>query len=202
MNMFDFQDYYKQVAANLPDNCRVCEVGVADGESVIFLLQEILKLGKGIERFVLVDNFDYGKYEHLAILTKNLIVSDLRKETLYHHCEIVPYSSLDASCKFPDNYFHHVFLDSSHDYEQTKAEVRLWYRKVVVGRILAGHDYYECDMVKQAVDEVFGDCIYIENIEDKQVYKHIDVRDKLVIQQTGNGSGLWLMKKDWRIILR
>ena len=46
-----------------------------------------------------------------------------------------------------------VFIDASHLYEQTKADIRLWYRKVKDEGILAGHDLNQ-EPVGRAVREV------------------------------------------------
>jgi len=44
--------------------------------------------------------------------------------------------------KFPDNYFDWVYLDSSHQYEQTVKELSLLEKKVKPDGIIAGHDWY------------------------------------------------------------
>jgi cephalosporin hydroxylase len=147
--MFDFKVYYETVAAAMPDNCRVVECGLADGASAIYLAEAILNLGKRIERFVMVDSLDYGGAKQ-----RHTIMSHIIKSGLGSIVEFWDMSSLDASCQFNDGYLHHVFLDSSHLYQQTKAEIRCWYPKLLHNYFLSGHDYTAHAEVKQAVDEL------------------------------------------------
>ncbi len=176
--MFDFSEYYKKIAAQLPDPCRLVECGVANGDSAEFMIKELLRIGKKFT-FYLVDNMDYGGMNQLNDLWKRL--------AQYHeNIIIVPLSSLDASCKFNDHYFDFVFLDSSHTYEQTKAEIRLWFRKVIDGGVLAGHDYSQND-VRNAVNEVAP----------------LPVEDcKLEIIDTEKGYMVWEVRKHYKMSTR
>mgnify|MGYP000989335173 CR=1 FL=1 len=170
--MFDFKDFYDRIAEQLPDKAnRVAEIGVADGDSSVYLANKLHTLGK-LDVFYFIDNFSYGGMNQLNDLWKNIY----RGSELYidSQVEIIPLSSLDASCKFNDHYLDFVFIDSSHTYSQTKAEIRLWYHKVIDGGILAGHDYYSIAEVKQAVDEV-----------------GVNVQ----VEQTRDGNGVWWIKK-------
>jgi len=56
---------------------------------------------------------------------------------------------------FDDSYFDFVYIDDDHSYEITKNSLNLWWNKVRVGGILAGHDYFNEHGfgVIQAVDE-------------------------------------------------
>lgn len=148
--MFDFRTYYDMIAQQLPNGCRVCEVGLANGKSFIYLAEALLNQGKTWERMIGIDNCDYGSKNQANEITNNLLRAGIP------NIEFWDSSSLDASCKFPDGYLDFVFLDSSHAYSQTKAEVRLWIKKMKGGGILAGHDYVSVENpdVKQAIDEV------------------------------------------------
>lgn len=176
--MFDFHEYYSKIARQLPDPCRIAEVGVADGHSAMYLVKELNELGKKFTLY-LIDNMDYGGYNQMNTIWRN--VGHLPG------VEVVPLSSLDASCKFNDHFFDLVFLDSSHEYEQTKAEIRLWFRKVIDGGVLAGHDYYGHVEVKQAVDEVIPDPVEGVGL---QVYN------------TANGYGVWEICKHYKMVTR
>ena len=61
---------------------------------------------------------------------------------------------------FPDGYFDCVFIDTTHTYEQTKAEIIAWEPKVRKGGLLTGHDYGSRRPshrgVSRAVDEIYG----------------------------------------------
>jgi hypothetical protein len=84
--------------------------------------------------------------------------------------------TLVASCRCQDEQFDFVFIDSSHLYENTKAEIRLWLDKIKPGGILAGHDYSDIEPVKQAVDELVPP-------------------EALCTWETTNGHGVWWFEK-------
>lgn len=50
-------------------------------------------------------------------------------------------SSLDAAVEFDDNTFDWVYIDTTHAYELTAAELRAYAPKVKPGGFIAGHDY-------------------------------------------------------------
>ena len=67
--------------------------------------------------------------------------------------------SLNAALHFDEESLGAVFVDSNHSYESAQADIAMWYRKVVKGGIVAGHDFYnrhddwhDCG-VQQAVEE-------------------------------------------------
>lgn len=172
-DMCDFQHFYRNIAERLPDNCRIVEAGVADGHSAIYLAETLADLGKSFHLYM-IDSLAYGGTEQANTIIKNILRSGLGESITF-----LQMSSLDASCKWPDNWAHFVFLDSSHTYEQTKAEIRQWYRKVMFGHILAGHDYNQDGgiEVSRAVDEVFTGIQFQNHVTDK-------------------GLGVWSIKKD------
>lgn len=148
-DLCDFHTYYDWVAGQMPNDCRVIEVGAADGHSAIYLAEALANRNKKFQ-LVIVENMDYGRHGQQNTLLNNIMRSGLAE---YIRLEVL--DSLNASCKFPDNWAHHVFIDASHKYEETKADIRLWHHKVMHGYWLAGHDYNEeAAGVKKAVDEV------------------------------------------------
>lgn len=163
--MCDFRQYYRSIAEKLPDSCRVIEVGVADGHSAIYLAEILADMGKPFHLYM-IDSLAYGGTEQANTIIKNIIRSGLGDSITF-----LQMSSLDASCKYPDNWAHFVFLDSSHSFEQTKAEARLWYRKVMFGQTLAGHDYnIEGGIeVYNAVNEVFTGIEFRNHITEKEL---------------------------------
>ncbi len=171
-DMCDFHDYYRDVARDLPNGARIVEVGVADGHSAIFLAETLHSMGKDFEMY-LVDSMDYGKDEQANTIIRNIIRSGLGDKIT-----LIQKGSLDASCKWPDGWAHYVFIDASHLYEETKADIRLWYRKVMDGFYIAGHDF-NSEGVKMAVTEVF--------VHD---FGKVDIID------TEKNYGVWEIKKD------
>jgi cephalosporin hydroxylase len=177
--MFDFKGYYESIAQSLPQDCRIVEIGVADGKSSIYLAEALANMNKRFH-LTMIDSLDYGHTEQLTEILMNI-----QKSKLSEHIQFLPFDSLKASCKFNDGSLHFVFIDSSHKYEETKAEIRLWYRKLFDGSTLAGHDYFsqENPGVKMAVDEV------------------IPV-DLLETYATENNCGVWAIRKEPHHLIR
>jgi FkbM family methyltransferase len=64
-------------------------------------------------------------------------------------------TSHEAADKFADESLDFIFIDSSHEYEETKAEIQAWFPKLRSGGLLCGHDY--CSYwqgVQKAVNEL------------------------------------------------
>lgn len=169
-DMCDFHSYYRRIAESLPNNSRIIEVGCADGHSGIFMAETMANLNKKFE-LVMVENMDYGKEEQQNTLLVNIIKSGLAS-----NIRLISKDSLNASCKFPDNWAQFIFIDASHKYEETKADIRLWHRKVQHGFYLAGHDMNE-EEGKGVWDAV------------KEVYPQAD------IIETEKKLGVWQIKK-------
>lgn len=190
--MFDFQDFYCRMADTVPDVCRIAEVGVANGASAIYLAETLLDLKKSF-RFVLIDSLAYGGADQLNELLRNVGAAGLGGVV-----EILPKDSLTASCQFPDNYFDFVFIDASHKYEETKADIRLWWQKVKPGAILAGHDYNDDEgkWVKQAVDEV------IPKEFINALGQELEQAERVLwTEETPSKYGLWYVQRNPRFKL-
>lgn len=168
--MSDFEYFYTMVAENrMPRDAYIAELGVSDGRSVILMASLMSKLEKPCNIWA-VDNFSYGL--DLQRKTFETNVKNSGETTI----TTMDMETLVASCRSQDEQFDFVFIDSSHLYEMTKAEIRLWIHKVKAGGILAGHDYSDNEEVKRAVDELIPPEI-------------------LHIVETPYGHGVWWMQK-------
>lgn len=174
--MFDFPSFYNWVADVTRPNkngiANIAEVGVADGKSAIFLAEAFANRGKEF-RLRMIDNLDYGNSEQLYEIIKNV-----QRSGLGEHIEIQPYESVFAANKLPNELMHFVFIDASHKYEETKADIRAWWDKIMSDGILAGHDFLsdENPGVSKAVREVIPEPF-------------------LRSEQTDKGYGVWYIKK-------
>lgn len=144
--MFDYEHFYASIAAAMPDNCILAEIGVANGKSLLYLARCLQQLDKDFTIHA-IDNMDYGGDFQVKTILNNIAASGFEKQIVLHRKD-----SLCASRLFPDQYFDFVFIDASHDYEHVKADIRLWQHKVKPTGILAGHDS-EMDVVMKAVVE-------------------------------------------------
>jgi predicted O-methyltransferase YrrM len=189
--MFDFQDFYVKMAGKLQSGCTIAEVGLAAGTSAMFLAETLLNQGKKFT-FHWIDNLAYGGPDQLNDILGHIGAADLAGRV-----QILPLDSLSASCRFPDRHFDFVFIDASHKYEETKADIRLWYRKIKEGGILAGHDYNEYPEVKAAVDEVIPVDVTRTDIPDR-VFQPERVLWTLPTKQN---HGIWGLRKKWYVNL-
>ncbi len=184
--MFDFEEFYRSVALRVPPVVRVAEVGVAEGASLLFLAQCLRDNGREFQ-ITAIDSMAYGGFTQYGQLTANIHHSGLGE-----FIKVLPVGSLDASCYFPDGLFDFVFIDSSHTYEQTKAEIRLWWRKVKDGGLLAGHDYHTCEQVRRAVDEVIPKEAKRPPLADGRPFPAEPI---LETYPTEKGFGVWAVTK-------
>jgi len=66
-------------------------------------------------------------------------------------------SSVKAAKDYKDEFFDYVYIDASHDYENTINDIKVWYPKVKFGGMLAGHDWC-LEGVSKAVREFMEGC--------------------------------------------
>lgn len=190
--MFDFKSWYDFVAKELPNNCRIVEVGIADSASSTYLAEAILNLGKTIDKFYWVDNFSYGKFEQLSTVYRHLIKSGLGE-----YVEIIPTDSIKASKMFNGNSLDLVFLDSSHEYIPTLKEIKAWYPLLKDNCILAGHDITseENKGVSRAVTKLLPYQITRKDINEPTHFQEFEPEQFLNIWETERNLGVWWCRK-------
>lgn len=188
--MCDFAPFYNSLASDLPDNAVIAEVGVADGYSALYLAHWLDRIGKNFTLYM-IDNMDYGGAEQMNTLMRHITKSGFSDRII-----LFPYNSLDASCKFPDNHFDFVFIDASHKYEETKADIRLWYHKVKEDCWLAGHDYF-MEEVNKAVNEVIPETFTRATLYDELglIQQKFKPKPCRYVHNTAKNLGVWAVKK-------
>lgn len=120
-----------------------CELGVFKGDFSDILLQT-----NKFAKLYLVDLF-YGNIQSGDTYGNNVEVKN--GEQLYNFVSqkfknnskvvIVKQDSISFLKEFPDEYFDFIYIDTTHQYEQTKKELNLAFKKVKTNGIIAGHDY-------------------------------------------------------------
>lgn len=188
--MFDFSSFYSRMAKELPNNCRLVEVGIANGDSMLFLAQQLYSLGKDFKIYG-VDSMQYGQYEQMKEIYTNVIKSGLGE-----YVEIVPYPSLSAASMFNDGYFDLIFIDSSHTYPETAKEIIAWHSKCKDEGIVSGHDY-NAEEVNRSVHEVIPEYFTRTDIPDRE----FEPEKILHTEHTTNGWGVWWYRKQWYLQL-
>jgi hypothetical protein len=172
-NWFDY-DYFYEWVGNNPAYRRFVEVGVWKGHSLCFLANRV-RHREGVQIYA-VDLFEKspdfsGRADLRAqlpyiwnIYNANLIRSATRELIT----DIVARSD-EAAERFQQGSLDVVFIDASHEYESVKRDIKAWLPMVRPGGVLGGHDYFNSECVKRAVDEllhempirVSGSCWYI-----------------------------------------
>jgi cephalosporin hydroxylase len=189
--MFDFKEFYNRIAEQLPNNCKIVEVGVADGASALYLAKRLDILGKEFKLYM-VDSMGYGGYNQMKTIYQNIFARGV-----FEDVEVIPYDSVEASKMFNDDSLDFVFLDSSHAYEETKKELYAWYGKLKDDCILAGHDFYseETPGVQKAVIEIIPHIITRPPINKPDQQQTFEPEQLLFTEQTERGNGIWMLKK-------
>lgn len=141
----------------LPNNIIGCELGVFEGD-----FSEVLINTEKFSKLYLVDLFD-GLVESGDTHGNNVKVKsglELQESVINRFLKddrvvISKNDSISFLSFFDDEYFDFVYIDTSHQYEHTKAELELAFKKVKTGGIIAGHDYneYQFHGVVLAVNE-------------------------------------------------
>lgn len=135
------------------DMLTAVEIGTFKGVNAHYMLQGCLNLKlycvDGYERVVLeTGGANVTEIERQAILTCSntlLIPFGERCVRIFKQSEI-------AYQDFPDGYFDYIYIDGEHLYEWVKRDIELWYPKLKVNGIFAGHDF-EMAEVMCAVSE-------------------------------------------------
>lgn len=156
---FDFQDIYREAVAGVAwtpslTAARFVEIGVAFGRSAIFMAEEIRASRKRIA-FDAIDSWlpedgtpgDARTIDPLRELAAACGGMLRAFEWYAAECGVREYinavqeDSLRASKFYVDGSLDLVFLDSSHRYAETRAEIAAWLPKVRPGGVFAGHDF-------------------------------------------------------------
>jgi len=109
------------------------------------------------DHFTLIDVDDL-----YAVATKNI-------EPVNDVVEIIKGSSHEAHINFEDRSIDFLFIDGSHQYEDVKKDLELWFPKMKPDGIISGHDYNHAP-IRKAIDDFFnskatpyqGGCWYLQ----------------------------------------
>ncbi|MCC5450482.1 class I SAM-dependent methyltransferase [Rheinheimera sp. UJ51] len=117
----------------LPKNGIVAELGVANGDYT----SQILSISQP-EKLHLVDIWQSERYNETLF---NNVCAKFDSELAVGRVHIHRKLSLEAAEVFPEEYFDWIYIDTSHCYKGTKAELEYYASKIKPGGIIAGHDY-------------------------------------------------------------
>ena len=131
----------------------VVEVGVGNGANGINIFEFL-----DAKKLYLVDPFkppvwwpDYSYTAKEANDNFNIVSHNTRD---IESVILIRETSESASKIVPDE-LDLVYIDAIHEYEYVIQDIELWYKKVKIGGVLCGHDFYY-DGVRKAVIEKFN----------------------------------------------
>lgn len=168
---FNYWNWYEHIARIMPDGAVLCEVGCWLGRSIIYLAQELQRLGKTKCRLIAVDHFrgESNQVEHEATVKeaggslKTKFIENITRCGVADMIEILEGDSICVSEKIPDFSVDFCYIDAAHDYESVRGDVMAYLRKLKPGGIISGHDA-QWHEVKRAVTELFPEAKIMGNV--------------------------------------
>jgi hypothetical protein len=150
---FDYEDLFKFLVNEIPDNGIFVEGGAWQGKSSAYLCD----LAKDRINVYIVDTWQ-GSKEELETSHKLATETDVYQIFLENMGERkftpIKKDSIEASKDFDDESCHVVFIDMDHSYEAVKQDLIHWFPKVKKGGYIAGHDR-DWEGVSKAIHEFF-----------------------------------------------
>lgn len=139
----------------IPNDASVCEVGVAEGNNSIYMLDNW-----SIKLLICVDSWRRLDQKGDGAEGNNWHIENFNKffKRAAKHANrvwIMPGLSVEMSRLIQDESLDLLYLDGDHNYEGVMADLHAWVPKVKKGGIVAGHDYLNLEDygVNKAVSE-------------------------------------------------
>ncbi len=122
----------ESLLSNLPKNGIVAEIGVASGDFSDLILRVTTP-----KKFHIIDSWSSERYCKDYEIVKERFAEQLTSGLV----EINLGLSTDVLPQFPDHYFDWVYIDTSHSYRITNAELEICLSKVKPQGRITGHDF-------------------------------------------------------------
>jgi len=153
------------------------EIGVAKGEHAALLMDNNPSL-----HLYAIDPWDaYPGYVDYTQDKLDSFYGNVRRYlTRYKNCTIVRKKSMEAVLDFEDNQLDFVYIDGAHDFKSVAEDICDWSRKVRVGGIVFGHDYY------MRTDKPTN-IIHVKQVVQAYMYSH-NISPWFVLGMQGNFS--------------
>lgn len=131
------------------------EIGCLYGDTTQYLLDYFPNL-----QLIGIDPYeDYSDWNH-ELKNREKEIDILAQKVNQHkdRFALLKTSSDKAHPFLADNSFDFVFIDGLHTHDQVLIDCKNYYSKLKQGGILAGHDYYVIEEVRNAVNEFAKEC--------------------------------------------
>ena len=107
-----------------------------------------------------------------------------KKRLASFNYEIIRKFSMDAVKDFADNSLDFVFIDGNHSFQYVVNDIAEWSKKVKVGGIISGHDYWRSSNTKR---------LYAENLNPLERIKLCQVPDAIIGWTNANQIKPWFI---------
>lgn len=173
---FNYWPLYQTIAQIVKDGDHLCEIGVWLGRSIIYLAQELQRLGKTKCKLYVVDTFkgEANEPEHAPVVARfggslrAEFERNLKRCGVADMVTVLEGDSAAMAAQVAEGSLAFCFVDAAHDYASVKGDVMAWNRKVKPGGIIAGHDAQWHEVTKAATD-VLGEIQVLGGIWMKEV---------------------------------
>ena len=95
---------------------------------------------------------------------------------------------MEALKDFNDNSLDFVFIDGNHTFEYVVEDIAQWSKKVKVGGIVSGHDYWRSIESEKP--------LYVKNLTLLEQLKLVQVKDAVNSWVSANRIKPWFITKD------
>lgn len=157
---FGFEKIYDMLYDLTPEGGKIVEVGCFMGKSTAYMAELIAQGDKNIT-FYAVDHFKGSDEQIHREMLKDVSLEDVYFDNIARAglsevvITLVQDSKMSAS-KFEDDSLDAIFIDAGHHFDEVMSDLTVWFPKLKIGGVIAGHDYYGSHQeVKQAVDKFF-----------------------------------------------
>lgn len=143
---FTWPTFYRDMIDRFPSGSVFVEVGLLEGQSLIYLIETSRQEGKKFN-IIGVDHFEDQSEGLESVFENNL-------KQYNDQFRLIVGKSTEAAKTFKDKTIDFVFIDAAHDYDNVRDDILAWYSKCK--GVIAGHDYIPTySGVMNAVDELF-----------------------------------------------
>jgi hypothetical protein len=140
------------------------EVGTENG-----LYAEVLCKANPKLKLTCVDSWKAypGLTEYVAQTRIEAAYQEAKRRLSKYNCKLIRAFSMDAVKNIPDNSLDFVYIDANHAFNYVMEDLTEWSKKVRVGGIVSGHDYFppranaevKCDVIEALHDFTIKEAI-------------------------------------------
>ncbi|KKS11054.1 MAG: hypothetical protein UU66_C0030G0004 [Parcubacteria group bacterium GW2011_GWB1_41_5] len=118
--------------------------------------------------------------------TLNVLYKKAKERLVPYNCEFLKAFSVDAVKKIEDESLDFVFIDGNHSFEYAIEDIAAWSKKVRVGGIISGHDFWNSE-------ETPTKHLYIQNPTPFEKMRLCQVKDAVLAWTKTNKIKPWFV---------